>query len=141
MNPGEKRGEKKEQYKQKREKKEEKRLTDPARSGAGCEFWFQPSRQSQAVRAEPWNSEGRADTHSPGSLRPGCVSCSAIYSTTICFSFFSCERSMRVVQFSSVQFSRSVVSDSLRPHESQPARPPCRSPTPGVHSNSCPLRR
>ena len=34
---------------------------------------------------------------------------------------------------SSVQFSRSVVSDSLRPHESQHARPPCPSPTPGVH--------
>ena len=37
------------------------------------------------------------------------------------------------------QFSRSVVSDSLRPHESQHARPPCPSPTPRVHSNSCPL--
>ena len=37
---------------------------------------------------------------------------------------------------SSVQFSRSVVSDSLRLHESQHARPPCPSPTPGVHSNS-----
>ena len=35
-------------------------------------------------------------------------------------------------QFSSVQFSRSVVSDSLWPHESQHARPPCPSPTPGV---------
>ena len=42
---------------------------------------------------------------------------------------------------SSVQFSRSVVSDSLRPHESQHARPPCPSPTPGVHSDSCPLSR
>ena len=39
---------------------------------------------------------------------------------------------------SSVQFSRSVMSDSLQPHESQDARPPCPSPTPGVHSNSCP---
>ena len=37
-----------------------------------------------------------------------------------------------------VQFSRSVVSDSLRPHESQHTRPPCPSPTPGVHSDSCP---
>ena len=42
-------------------------------------------------------------------------------------------------QFSSVQFSRSVVSNSLRPHESQHGRPPCPSPTPGVHSDSCPL--
>ena len=43
------------------------------------------------------------------------------------------------LQFSSVQFSRSVVSDSLRPHESQHARPPCPSPTPRVHLDSCPL--
>ena len=41
----------------------------------------------------------------------------------------------------SVQFSLSVVSDSLRPHELQHARPPCSSPTPGVYSNSCPLSR
>ena len=40
--------------------------------------------------------------------------------------------------FSSFQFSRSVVSDSLWPHESQHARPPCASPTPGVHSDSHP---
>ena len=39
---------------------------------------------------------------------------------------------------SSVQFSRSVVSDSLRPHELQHARPPCPSPTPGVHWDSRP---
>ena len=39
---------------------------------------------------------------------------------------------------SSVQFIHSVVSNSLRPHESQQARPPCPSPSPGVHSNSCP---
>ena len=42
---------------------------------------------------------------------------------------------------SSVQFSPSVVSDSLWPHESQHARPPCPSPTPGVHSNSRPSSR
>ena len=41
----------------------------------------------------------------------------------------------------SVQFSRSVMSDSLRPHRLQHARPPCPSPTPGVYSNSCPLSR
>ena len=39
---------------------------------------------------------------------------------------------------SSVQFSRSVMSDSLRPHELQHTRPPCPSPTPGVHSGSHP---
>ena len=42
---------------------------------------------------------------------------------------------------SSVQFSRSVVSDSLQPPESQHARPPCSSPTPRIYSNSCPLSR
>ena len=40
------------------------------------------------------------------------------------------------IYFSSVQFSRSVVSDSLRPHELQHARAPCTSPTPRVHPNS-----
>ena len=44
-----------------------------------------------------------------------------------------------VDSFSSVQFSLSVVSDSLRPHEPQHVRPPSPSPTPGVHPNSCPL--
>ena len=44
-----------------------------------------------------------------------------------------------MIQYSSVQFSHSVVSDSLQPHESQHARPPCPSPNPGVYSNSCPL--
>ena len=43
--------------------------------------------------------------------------------------------------FSSVQFSHSVMCDSLRPHESQHARPPCPSPTLRVHSNSHPSSR
>ena len=41
--------------------------------------------------------------------------------------------------YNSVQFSHSVMSDSLWPHEPQHARPPCPSPTPRVYSNSCPL--
>ena len=44
-----------------------------------------------------------------------------------------------ILNISSAQFSRSVVSDSLWPHELQHARPPCPSPTPGAHSNPCPL--
>ena len=52
--------------------------------------------------------------------------CYYFYPECICF------------MISSVQFSRSVVSDSLRPHESQHSRPPCPSPTPGVHSDLCP---
>ena len=42
---------------------------------------------------------------------------------------------------SSVQFSHSVVSDSLLPHELQHTRPPCPAQTPRIHSNSCPLSR
>ena len=48
---------------------------------------------------------------------------------------------MSLSKLSSVQFSRSVMSDSSRPHESQHARPPCPLPTPGVYSNSCPSSR
>ena len=44
-------------------------------------------------------------------------------------------------EFSSVQFSYSVVSNSLWPHGLQHARPPCPSPTDGVYPNSCPLSR
>ena len=45
------------------------------------------------------------------------------------------------VRISSVQFSCSIMSDSLWPHGLQHARPPCPLPTPGVYSNSCPLSR
>ena len=43
------------------------------------------------------------------------------------------------MRWSFSQFSHSVMSDSLRPHEPQHTRPPCPSPTPGVYSDSCPL--
>ena len=46
-----------------------------------------------------------------------------------------------MIPLNSVQFSHSVMSNSLWPHESQHARPPCPSPTPGVYSNSCLLSR
>ena len=44
----------------------------------------------------------------------------------------------KLSQFSSVQFSSSVMSDSLWPHEPQHARPPCPSPTPRIYPNPCP---
>ena len=57
--------------------------------------------------------------------------------------FFSCRRTflIKIIVFSSVQFSRSVVSDSLQPLELQHTRPPCPSATPRVYPNSCPLSR
>ena len=48
---------------------------------------------------------------------------------------------LTLIQFSSIQFSHSVLSDSLRPHGLQHTRPPCPSPTPRVYSNSCLLSR
>ena len=58
---------------------------------------------------------------------------------TICFTINKSSKATPMeLLLGSVQFSRSVVSDSLRPHESQGARPPCPSPTPGVHSDSRP---
>ena len=56
--------------------------------------------------------------------------------------FSTCSQCIKIKSFiflnSSVQFSHSVMSDSLRPHESQHARSPCPSPTPGVYPNLCP---
>ena len=55
--------------------------------------------------------------------------------------FFHYTHHFHSVEVCSDQISGSVVSDSLRPHESQHARPPCLSPTPGVHSDSRPSSR
>ena len=52
--------------------------------------------------------------------------------------WITCWNDNVVDTFSSVQFSHSVMSDSLRPHESQHAKPPCPSQTPGVHPDSRP---
>ena len=49
------------------------------------------------------------------------------------------QKSRYTICFSSVKFSRSVMSSSLQPHGLQHTRPPCPSPTPGVYPNSCPL--
>ena len=70
-----------------------------------------------------------AFSFSRGSSNPGLPHCCWIlYQLTHKESSMTC----------SVQFSSSVVSDSLQPHELQHARPPCPSPTPRVHPNSCP---
>ena len=62
------------------------------------------------------------------------------YESTNHSSFLRCSSiiQLTVIFHEPTQFSRSVLSDSLWPHESQHARPPCPSPTPGVHPDSCP---
>ena len=66
----------------------------------------------------------------------GCTS--ALAPTAFLF-IFPKERQERSNLSSSVHFSRSVMSDSLWPHEPQNARPPCPSPSPRIYPNSCPL--
>ena len=74
------------------------------------------------------------DLPNPG-IKP--ISCIAYIGRQILYHWATLE-GFSYHSVSSVQFSGSVMSDSLRPHESQHARPPCPSPTPGVHSNSPP---
>ena len=62
-------------------------------------------------------------------------------STTLQADSLPTESSGNPSSFASVQFSISVLSDSLRPHELQHTKPPCPSPSPGVHSNSRPSSR
>ena len=70
------------------------------------------------------------DCSLPGSSAHGIFQARVREWVAIAFSIEICIRS--------AHFSHSVVSDSLQPHESQHARPPCPSPTPGVHSDSRP---
>ena len=73
--------------------------------------------------------QSELDIEQQVSFKLGKVYDKAIYCYSACLTY---------MQNDSVQFSCSVVSNSLRPHESQHARPPCPSPTPRVHSNSLP---
>ena len=64
-----------------------------------------------------------------------------VWNVSLVFPIFLTRSLVFLILFSSVQFSCSVVSDSLWPHGLLHARPSCPSPTPGVYSNSCPLSR
>ena len=137
----------------------ENRTRDSQGLGKGVRLQWLKFSSVQSLRhvrlfATPWisvHSTPPCPSPSPGvhsNSRPSSQWCHpAISSSVVLFS--SCPQSLpasgffpvsqlftRVGQSTriSVQFSRSVVSNSLRPHESQHARPPCPSPTPGVHS-------
>ena len=81
------------------------------------------------ILTEVWLLDTDMQTHPTRQIKKKYINCELIDSYLTLF------------QFSSVHFSRSVVSNSLRPHESQHTRPPYPSPTPGVHSDSCPSSR
>ena len=102
------------------------------------EAWLQLTARNAAAILNSWISEwrlpdsGQLGYPSSANLR----TCGSVVLETSVI-WFTCPL-IQGNRFSSVQFSCSVMSDSLRPHESQHARPPCPSPTPGVHSDSRP---
>ena len=102
-------------------------------TGVGCHLLLQcikvksESEVAQATSSS-WHFQGLLQAHPP-------------FLTLFSPSGDSTFLQLWAFQFSSVQFSRSVMSDSLQPHESQHARPPCPSPSPGVHSDSHPSSR
>ena len=98
-----------------------------------CEFMMWP----QTGHFTSANS-GSPDWASPKGT--GGVNFEILYRLAICICDFSeCLGSNYNLQFNSVQFSHSVMSQSLWPHELQHAKPPYPSPTPRVHPNPCPL--
>ena len=126
-------------------------------TGVGCHFLLQCTKvksESEVTQSCPTLSDPM-DCSLPGFSIRGIFQARVLEWGAIAFSkwmlkaikcflvlFFSLDHHVLslfcLYQFSSVQFSRSVVSDSLRPHEQQHARPPCPSPSPGVHSDSRP---
>ena len=77
----------------------------------------------------------------PAVLIPACASSSLAFSCCTLHINYISRVTIHSPDIISVQFSCSVMSDSLRPHGLQHARPPCPSPTPRVYINSCPLSR
>ena len=91
-----------------------------------------------------WTGEGNGNPFQYsclGNSRDRVAWWAAIYGVTQSRTWLKQLSSSNSIQFSSVQFSHSVVSYSLQLHEPQHARPPCPSPTSGVHPNTCPLSR
>ena len=78
---------------------------------------------------------------SPEDLPDPGIESESLPSPALADEFFSTGATQEAQLTHSLQFSHSVMSDSLRPHESQHARPPCPSPTHGVHSDSYPSSR
>ena len=87
-------------------------------------------------RQEHWSG---LPCHPPGDCPSPGIEPASLMSRALTGRFLTPSSTWSWIQ--SIQFSRSVVSDSLRCHELQHSRPPCPSPTPEVYSNSCPLSR
>ena len=99
--------------------------------------------QGSLVWCSPWGHRVRHDwaaTEKQQKIKGGVARKSKVKGTTEAHQDEEINH-LREIQFSSVQSSHSVMSDSLRTHEPQHARPPCPSPTLRVYSNSCPRSR
>ena len=103
-------------------------------TGVDCHFLLQGIFPTQGSNHSSWI--GRQILYSEQSEKPN-YKLPAKKTTTIIFHHVVLH--IHNVTILSVQFSHSVVSDCLQPHESQHANPPCPSPTPGVYPYSCPL--
>ena len=105
-------------------------------TGVDCHFLIQGIFPTQGSNHSSWI--GRRILYSELSEKPN-YKLPATKTTTVIFHHLVLH--IHNVTILSVQFSHSVGSDCLRPHELQHASPPCPSPTPGVNPNSCPLSR
>ena len=88
--------------------------------------WVFPDAQQGVEYLEPWSWNWEFFVISAGSVHVKWVNVGNLHNLTERLSY-------------TVQFSRSLMSDSLQPHGPQHTRPPCPSPTPGFYPNSCPL--
>ena len=114
-------------------------------TGVGCHFLLQCNKvksESEVAQSCP-TLRDPMDCSLPGSSIHGIFEARVLEWVAIAFSKITAASAKLVevlsnLALSSVQFRYSVVSDSLQPHEAQHAKPPCLSPTPGVHSDSRP---
>ena len=97
-----------------------------------------PVGQSRRQSGERQQTEAQNKSQRPLHLQLSWTWKSVLHGLSIVLTFGRVVRGGLNLCLPSVQFSRSVVSDSLQPHESQHTRPPCPPPTPGVHSDSRP---
>ena len=109
-------------------------------TGVGCHFLLQymKVKSESEVAQSCLTLSDPMDCNLPGSSIHGSFQARVLLGSNS-FQFITGELMLLfIIPFSSVQFSRSVVSDSSQTHESQDTRPPCPSPTPGVHTDSRP---
>ena len=105
--------------------------------------WSSLSIHRVSVPGSQWipNWEGWSPLHKNGIVTYAHLLIYFKSSLDYLYYLIQCKCYLNNCKYNIVQFSRSVMSDSLRPHEPKLARPPCPSPTPRIHPNPCALSR